>query len=354
MQKVFMVLFGVLLLACGEDRSNSSPTIISILFQEQAVFPSKIVEIIPLETRQDALIGLYYSVLSTRDYFIVHDQKKVIIFNKAGKIHAVINRLGKSNSEYLSIADVTVYQDTIYVKDPMRKRLMRFNLDGEFVDNLNILSPGYQFGIGNGIIYSNIINPNEAGGMTLQLNDFSGELISQEIPFKYSSDLAAREKFVRFKDKLYYVPNFYATIFELHKDGSIHPYYTFDFGNKWPEDSELDQWDNMRNTSLTMKTLREEGKIAFLEFHEISNTIALCLNMGSSRYSWFYDKQTERQFMVQHQSEQSSVLGHDIFCTDGDAFVTSIDAFDYLENYQELRPLELSADHNPVLVVYTF
>lgn len=90
MQKVFMVLFGVLLLACGEDRSNSSPTIISILFQEQAVFPSKIVEIIPLETRQDALIGLYYSVLSTRDYLFTTRKKSLYLIKPVKSMQSLI------------------------------------------------------------------------------------------------------------------------------------------------------------------------------------------------------------------------------------------------------------------------
>lgn len=87
----------------------------------------------PLETNDDCLIGNIDKLLVTDKYYYIIDTEiacAVLCFDKKGTFIRKIGNRGVGNGEYVSISDVNVYNDDIYIMDSDLMKLFIFNEEG--------------------------------------------------------------------------------------------------------------------------------------------------------------------------------------------------------------------------------
>ena len=98
------------------------------------------VEIIPLETKEECLVGEINKLHFDGERFYVFDRhiaKKLFVFDKNGKFLFQIGKQGKGPSEYSSINDIMVYphKNQVDLLDLGAHKILRFNSKtGEFIE----------------------------------------------------------------------------------------------------------------------------------------------------------------------------------------------------------------------------
>lgn len=104
-----------------------------------------VVDIIPIETRPDALIGTANLLhIGKRHYYLRHDDK-ISCIDRDGKIVCTISRQGRGPGEYLEPTVVDVNEDTsmIRVFDMRGKKYITYDMDGLLIDKGSLGEKGF-------------------------------------------------------------------------------------------------------------------------------------------------------------------------------------------------------------------
>ena len=148
----FLLVFVSLLLFCACGNKTDSPTSsmtstdlsrmdrVEIKDQRKIMVDSIVekIDYVKLGETGDVLIGKVTDLLITPDHIIVGDTrqaKAVFIFDRAGNSQAVISRLGRGPQEYMDLSTIflTPDQQTIGIVDNSMKKLLYFDLRGNFI-----------------------------------------------------------------------------------------------------------------------------------------------------------------------------------------------------------------------------
>lgn len=95
---------------------------------------------LPLETDDRYLIGNIDKLIVTDVFFYVIDKDinpSIFCFNKKGEFIRKIGNRGASNKEYISITDVNVYHENVYIWDGSSKKLLIYKSNGDFVSSIS-------------------------------------------------------------------------------------------------------------------------------------------------------------------------------------------------------------------------
>lgn len=95
---------------------------------------------LPLETDDRYLIGNIDKLIVTDGFFYVIDKDispSIFCFNKKGEFIRKIGNRGASNKEYISITDVNVYHENVYIWDGSSKKLLIYKSNGDFVSSIS-------------------------------------------------------------------------------------------------------------------------------------------------------------------------------------------------------------------------
>ena len=141
-----LIFAGLLLYSCGDNNSSNSTGDLSrmdrveIKDQRKSSVDSIVekIDYVKLSKTGDVLIGQVTDLLFTPDHIIVGDArqaKAVFIFDRAGNSQAVISRLGRGPQEYQDVSTIflTPDQQTIGIVDNSMKKLLYFDLQGNFI-----------------------------------------------------------------------------------------------------------------------------------------------------------------------------------------------------------------------------
>lgn len=96
---------------------------------------------IPLETNDSCLIGSMDKLLVTDCYYYVVDKEitsSIFCFDKKGKFIRKVGQKGIGKGEYVSIDDVNVYNNKIYVLDSDLMKFFIFTLEGELEKEIKV------------------------------------------------------------------------------------------------------------------------------------------------------------------------------------------------------------------------
>ena len=95
---------------------------------------------LPLETDDRYLIGNIDKLIVTDVFFYVIDKDinpSIFCFNKKGEFIRKIGNRGASIWEYISITDVNVYHENVYIWDGSSKKLLIYKSNGDFVSSIS-------------------------------------------------------------------------------------------------------------------------------------------------------------------------------------------------------------------------
>ncbi|MCD6332672.1 MAG: 6-bladed beta-propeller, partial [Bacteroidales bacterium] len=168
MRLVFILVLMYGLDSCtGSKVKNNLVASIKVRPTEKPLLTSEftdLIEIVPLEEKEESLLARVNKLLVYNGCFIIIDKvlsKAIYIFNRDGHYLTKINCLGKGPGEYTSIADVAIHKGMILLYDGSMRRLLRFSLSGNFIDEKNIGLLANEIGSSGNLIVFNCWQYNE-------------------------------------------------------------------------------------------------------------------------------------------------------------------------------------------------
>lgn len=256
------------------------------------------IEIIPLETRDDNLIGWVHRIVSTNDCYylssaVSYYTQKLFVFGKDGKFIRQIGQEGEAPNAYLGMKDFVLTDDSI-IKISENYNLACYDVNGNFLYKRKQRGCPLEIISFNGIIYGLNSLPSSHDNQLLFRLDEKDSLITD---FFKISPLEAKvaDSYVRTamlttcEDAVIFSHPYSNTIFRLNPDNlETSPLYQVDFGDKnvsWKvfeenEDSRI--WNERLKTGDPYWGI---GEILDLNNHFIINAVDETFSSSFTIYS---------------------------------------------------------------------
>lgn len=251
----------------------------------------KNIEFLPLETKNNCMIGEISKVKISQNYIYILDRvgNSLLVFNTNGKFEKKISSIGAGPDEYVKLMDFDVEDGNIFLLDMLSKKVLHYN-DFKFINSskINFLATEICI-IPNGLLFKNL-------SFSAMYDRFITTTLDLKIKTKLLSvfntktnstkyNWLSNTTFAKNKSEIYFSPTYNDSIFELdNKDFTIKETKVFDFGTK-----KLPKNDNINN--YNMGDL--DFKYIVLNSFFINNTflIASYLNHNSPFYVWINNKE---------------------------------------------------------------
>ena len=149
MKYLFVILFVSLAIASCKDRqkvqsSEGEVPVVAISCQKKQVLKlsefADSIELVPLETRDDNLIGWIPRIIVTADRYylssaIGYQNKKLLVFDKQGRFVREIGKRGEEAEEYIEMEDFTITSDSV-VKISEVYNMISYDMEGNFIHKI--------------------------------------------------------------------------------------------------------------------------------------------------------------------------------------------------------------------------
>ncbi|MDR1582937.1 MAG: 6-bladed beta-propeller [Prevotellaceae bacterium] len=340
------------LVACTSQDANIG--FIRVKFSEASVPEFAVSKVTRLSSRDDALLGRFYRLKITSQYYVAGDRSKIIIYTKDGNIHAVINALGEGPHEVPDMSFFHADDSSIMVMNMWKSCMLEFDYDGHFLKTTELkVSYANFIRYKDGYLFDIQQRGTDAGNVLL-LTDMNGEPVKDTIPVIGRGIAYGSDKFqVSKEDGALFLPSFSNTIYKIDEK-NVSPFYSFDFGSHWANREECDKFvDNPSGDPFVLlKHLKRNDKICFLRFVDTPDWLVLNFEKQEKHYNWFYNKTIGKQHLVEYEENKAnSLLDYYVIGSEGNEFVTLIPAVEYSQ-LSGLPKLTVSDEDNPVLVCY--
>jgi len=357
----------------------------SFVFED--VFQS--VDIIPLETNPECLIGGITKLIAATDSYYVLDGVNNIVakFDQKGKLITKIGAPGNGPGEYLKIEDFIVDKDsqTIKLYDIRGRKMIIYSFDGTYVKEFRLNSflksiaqaeNGFYWGFIGNITNSSEVEGNKRGELKFVKFDEKGKIVDKIFGTEHSRiHLPFFEHMSLQQDgSVSFVEPLCSQIFKMNNN-EIFPHYSIKLNSY----SVPDDIRNILNQSRTPETAKQKSTfsdansdyiLGFIQFYENNSWIILQYSLKYRFQFAFYHKPTGRLF--ESSGLPSSKANANLFLTPSyidDEFVYSSSSAFYLherykkeQNDNEVEKERISSwnnllkkigiDDNPVIFKY--
>jgi len=235
------------------------------------------IDIIPLETIKESLIGGISSIKEYKGHYYILDRnisKSLTIFDKNGRFVKRICNIGKGPQEYIDLSFFCIdeYEDQLILCDGTLHKVLKYNLLGDFEEELVLESAPRALEVLSESKY--IVR---YAGPEDRICTFTkdGELLQSLFSYDITRGTVLFKDLIKYKDKVLFHQNYNDTIYSLSDEG-IEPWLLIDFG-------ERKVTNEMANKSFT-ETMRRRRAVG-----TPVNTLT-----GSS----FYTESDERIFFI--------------------------------------------------------
>ena len=284
--------------------SSSSMTII-VEKVEDLIKSSDIIEFIkyvPLETNQESLIGYYQNVVIYNDFVYVLDRvsaRAVLIFDLNGQFIQKIGAVGGGPEEFYLLAGFSVdkSKDNLVLYDNMKRRMMYYTLDGNFIKSVNV--PFSFFGtfvfLSSGTMIS-AINKHDGNFHLGRFDDYRliySDSLGKMLKFGYGFDdninlPLSWSQLISYDNEILYLPQYLNSIYTV-TDSSILQKYIIDLSKFNPFNKKMltqfrnyDQFNDYWSITTNL-----EPKIA-----ENFDHLYFVVSDKKQKLFYFYDKNT--------------------------------------------------------------
>lgn len=319
MKKKYFILFLIVLCLCGCKKELEKDTDIKIIHIKnddiiQSVKLSELfddIELIPLETNQNCIIGQIDKIINTDDNIYILDSrnaKSVFRFSTKGRYLNGISKIGNGPGEYYLPDDISIDPATKNIVILDQNHLLFYEPDGTYVKTISMSFSAYKFEIFN----NNIALFNKSSGNDLLILKKDGSKLESSY-FKYNDKkkLILNNPFQHFNDKeLLYISNLDYNIYRIiDKEVRIHLKFVFD--NKMFTDKYLKEINE--NTS---------SKFHFIKYYnENESFISMVDLIDKDAYLVIHNKRTSKTNIYNVRG-----IVNDISYTDEPPLIKTIDA----------------------------
>ena len=369
----FALIFASLLLySCGHGQNNNesdSAPLQVVVVPEQADMPIdsiiEKVDYIKLGDTGDVLIGDVSKLWITPQHIVIVDKFKamsIFVFDRAGNAQAVINRLGRGPQEYTSLTDVclTPDQQRIVVLDNSKKKLLYYNMEGDFLYNKNT-----SFWIGDlayadeqHIIAKTYGAQNEDPGLTSYENKDDNLYILDTLMHIKQSMMPRTAILKQFEDRLYVNAIHGDTIYRVAGSDGLVPQYRLDMSaingvTNFGEESMEKVMEIRKNNAYFPNDYVDGKDFALFRF---SMPVAPHMQLV------MHNKHTGQNYSIEGTSKKAlNIYFMEVSYAFDDQFVAAIPAFRFVGDNTPMPGSEqraviqknLTDEDNPVLLFYT-
>ena len=336
------------------------------------------IEYIPLETRNDILIGEINRMALHNDRFYLLDKytaKAIFIFDKTGKHINTISAFGRGPNEYISPKSISVdkFNNELILVDSNDYSLLYYDLDGNFKrkeqcgirfsDVLRITKEDFLIYTGT---YWNIHKP-EIDKYRIAIGNPSGQLKWRGLfkdEFYYNLDNVGHKHVHEYGQNILITPPYTNTIIQINSDGSSLLRYQFIFENGNP-----DLYRNINITNFSSELASTNAMFFDGNLAETDDHLLAMIGKSGQVLFFIYDKHLNKSFIATYLVTSGRILGdmtplftkgHSIYSIVTPYRIHSMNNLAKGEtgiahkNWQLPKALEnVKEDDNPVIVRYT-
>ena len=185
--------------------------------------------LVALETREDCLIGSISDLFLKGDTIIVVDgqkAKRIMLFNRQGKLLRQIGNVGSGPGEYSSITQARISPEGIEINDWQTSRFIKYDYEGNVLKEVTFQknSPSSLYHIGNDHFLATQTPYFERWPFALQWLE-NDSVVASAFPFTMKRNEVAASIFTLNKNKIGFHIPFSDTIYSI-SDQMIIPEFT--------------------------------------------------------------------------------------------------------------------------------
>lgn len=353
---------------------NSNYKIDSLKFED--------VKYIVLETNENCLIGQIKKIKFRRNNIFIYDREisnSLFMFDMNGKFIRKIGNRGKGPNEYITMEDFDLDDaDGIYIYDQPRCRIIKFNENGENVENINLPIWGVGFGlITDNLFYIRVANhlfdDNTLGDMAkytlFYWDNIKRKIVYAQFPHQGENWLLyGNEKAHSNSQKpTFYKPAYSDNIYELAKSGAILRYSIITDTERIP----IDELNKMSDEEAHVASWNGELGVSVTNFYE-TNSIISCSyykNKGGKKnfHHYFKSKKSGKVITGRHDYRTDIIGGYEPYGSYNEYFYNWINnssnfinaaknnssfnkGYGHLSIVNTLKTLK--EDNNPLIVLF--
>ena len=376
------LLFALCICSCGVEQKPSNINIDYIINPYQNKIPSSdslstLVEqykIIPLESKDEALISYIYKVEIIDDKLFIFDKKglgrqgKLLVFDMNGKYLYRIGTNGNALNEYIALGSFAINRLTkeVIIHDDMSNKLLYYDLNGVFIKSvtsdfiarqIEVLPNGDYLFIGGG-----------KGNDRLILTNSKCEIKEKHFPSNGKNWVMQINAFTKDKENIIYRNYLNDTIYSISPQKGVYASRFVDFGKNalsWSEFSKFSKSEQndiesqFPNYACNLKYYSETDD--FIWFFYSDKGIPRCVTYDKkSKQSLTYNIDTFNNITFDKYVPLIVGSSNDYFI--GQSNINSIielmDELEYSNDAKYLQMLDIAqrsnANSNPVLALIKF
>lgn len=371
MKTFFSFVAAVLLLSACADKSQEQSLVkkSEIQSHDGSSLSSMLshLEFVPLETRDDCLIGRIEVVKKRANRYYVLFQNSLYIFDANGKFLLTINNVGQGLGEYKAICDFDADGEQVYLLAP--NKLMYYGLDGKLRKEVAVeLAWGTIRRIKGGFL--GYAGKPMSDGNGLAYMDEEGKVLKSAMPLDEHSGSSLRIDWPAYKEGHY-----------IHQVSRSNELYVFDadaeefYTMQAVDDGKALTADEYADESKVSKSRGDIEGVSLFGFTGSSSQLIWAAMEKKNVSLYVYDKQKKTAFRFSLLELKDDVTFAENFQemmlmgvlayndSDDDNLVSYVDAellrevepsknSKFAAEYEKLK--DLPEDSNPVLVLLKF
>lgn len=366
---IILFLSAIIFYSCTEKNKNEKNTIYVDLNQKQAVSIFDIfskIDIIPLETNDSSLIKQITKVIvKDNRFYILDETNQILTFSADGKFLFRINHRGEGPTDYISISDFNVFNDSLFLLSNLDNKMHIYDSNGNFGRKFSLPSITGA--------YDSFLNINK-DTLAFWTYDYQNRLkiysmsankiVNEKMPEQ--DNIFRHLSIDKFPYKKYIASVNDNRVFEITPRAEIVEAYKWDFGN-------LNNTKEMIENPIKVNSQNDEMKcINKITSSEVINYIFL-RNNGNSRYIYtklcrneikfniLYNKSTAKTYLFEKTTEKLQI--YSLYWTEDymigfipgkAASINDIVPNAVLDAKNIKIKNKLTEFDNPILIKYTF
>ena len=318
----FILIISILTISCTRNANTkngqSNIELIKVDFSKeytQKKFPNTnySMRVQRLEDNKDFPVGYVDKLIVNDERIYLLDRSKsqsIFVYNRAGTLLQVINRIGNGPGEFTSPTDFDVDKktDNLLVMDANLRKILIYSPKGNFIREFKYDSFAIRLLLDNegNIILDNGNIPSPEGAYYLSRIDQNGKHLNSFFPADSSVlgiTLNSREPLQRTENELFFLPVLSNRIYSL-QDDEPSLVYQIDFGKYWPDNNFCEQMKKVHPLKIR-QFMFENNYVCFLNYIQTKDVLHIDFYKDKN-YSLYYNKQTKQSLLVAMEDESMS------------------------------------------------
>lgn len=313
-KNILYVLLIFIFIACDltkEDKKNTvRGDIVSIPITEMETDYGKLsdfaedIKMIPLEFSGDCILDKVEKiVMSDSCIFIMerYNQKGIYVFDHSGKYLYRVGNCGQGPDEFVDLSDFSLNeeQQLIYLYDIMRKKVLIFSFEGDFIKDIQMNYYADKFEYQDNLFYLYRESPVMGDpAYSLVIKDDKGKTINKYYPLINKSPYIHDCIFRKLDNEILFAEYMRDSVFSV-RSGELTPKYFIDYKDK--SMSKVDRESILKRTRLPLTVLLECKKMAGIkDIFEINDKVFIKNKHIVIPQFTVYDKKTQKVKTFSH------------------------------------------------------